>query len=70
MYMLIGDIIEKLDDDKYEALAASKLFKPIGLVSTKVSSNDADVTTGNVAKPIIAKEKGGEFEEGNYKIYK
>ena len=70
MYMLLGDILEKLENDRYEAMIASKLFEPIGMVSTKVSSSYVDVITGNVAKPIIAKEKGGEFEEGNYEIYR
>ena len=70
MYMLIGDIVEKLENDNYESLVNSQLFEPIGMVSSIVSSCDTDVKIGNVAKPVIAKEKGGEFEEGNYKIYK
>lgn len=70
MYMLLGDVIEKLEKGTFERLLQLKLFEPIGMISTKVSTSSDDIIKGNVAKPIIAKEKGGMFADGNYEIYK
>lgn len=68
--MLLGDVIEKLGKDTFENLLPPRVFEPVGMTFTKVATSRNDVTNGNVAKPIIAKEKGGEYEEGNYDIYK
>ena len=50
-------------------MMSNRVFEPLGIASSKLGSSRSIVTTGNVAKPIICKEVGGEFEEGNYDIY-
>ena len=69
MYMLAGHVSEKLGKDTYENLLPSRVFEPTGMTSTTVGTSKRDVTTGNVAKPIISKEMGGQFEEGYYELY-
>ncbi|XP_045161602.2 penicillin-binding protein 4-like [Mercenaria mercenaria] len=68
MYMLLGHVTELLGRDSWDNLVTSRVFEPIGMLSSKVLLTSADVQQGNVAKPYILPED--QLEDGNYDIYR
>ena len=66
--MLLGYVTELLGNSSWDKLVTSRVFEPIGMLSTKALLSSEDVQQPNVAKPYI--NPGEEFENGNYDLYR
>lgn len=68
MYMLLGYVSEVLAKDSWENLVTSRIFKPIGMSSTKVMLTSADVLEEDTARPYIM--PGDKLEYGHFNMYR
>ena len=67
MFMMLGHVTEVLGGDTWQNLVTSKLFKPIGMNSSRFIAEPDDTEAPHVARPYIYRD--GEFQNGTKIIY-
>ncbi|KAH3843705.1 hypothetical protein DPMN_117234, partial [Dreissena polymorpha] len=68
MYMLLGQVAEKLGGDTWENLMTSRVFRPIGMTSSRILQEPFELFKGDVARPYMM--INGQFVLGTQEIYK
>ena len=68
MFMMLGHVAEMLGNDTWENLVTKRIFEPLGMNSTIILKDKADIFRQHVARPYMY--KNGAFQNGTPEIYR